>query len=337
MTQAGFGTISDDSKMCEGAAQRSRPILAIVVPCYNEAPLIVDTARKLVEILEELSSHGEIDSQSFIYFVDDGSQDETWLKICHLHQMNPQKIKGLKLARNFGSQSAILAGILSVRERAHCAITIDADLQQDERAIPLFLKSYKRGAEIVFGVRCDRSADSFWKKSTALIFYKCMKAMGVRIIENHADYRLISRKVIDSLAEFREYNLFLRGIFADLGFKTETVYFKAGRRQIGETKFSFKKMASLALNGITSFSVMPLRLISILGAGIFIFSCVMSIWILFKALFGKVVPGWASTLIPIYILGGLQIMLLGILGEYIGRIYKEVKARPRFIKDIELF
>lgn len=313
------------------------PILAIVVPCYNEAPLLPETAQRLLMVLGELRRKNEIDARSFIYFVDDGSQDATWQKIDELHRSHPQTIKGLKLARNFGNQNALLAGILSVRERADCVITLDADLQQDEWAIPSFLAAYKRGAEIVFGVRRDREADSFFKRTTATIFYKFMRLMGVKIIENHADYRLISQKAIDAISEFRECNLFLRGIFADIGFKTDTVYFATGKRRMGETKFSFKKMVSLALNGITSFSVVPLRLISVLGVVIFSLSCAMSVWIIFQAFFGKVVPGWASTLIPIYILGGLQIMLIGILGEYIGRIYKEVKARPRFIKEIELF
>lgn len=318
-------------------SERERPILSIVVPCCNEEEVLPHSARRLVSLLESLIHRGEIDERSFIYFVDDGSEDATWQAICLLHKSSPRRIKGLKLARNFGSQRALLAGLLSVRDRADCAITIDADLQQDERAIPCFLESYRRGAEIVFGVRRDRKPDSLLKKATALAFYKIMRTLGVRIIKNHADYRLVSRKAIDALASFPEQNIFLRGIFADLGFKTEVIYFDTRKRTSGKTKYSFAKMASLALEGITSFSVVPLRLISILGAAIFLLSCAMSVWIFFKALFGNVVPGWASTVIPIYLLGGLQIMLIGIVGEYIGRIYKEVKARPRFIKDEELF
>ena len=314
----------------------SVPRLAIVVPCYDEAPSVDESARRLSELLERLAQEGCVDHESFIYLVDDGSRDGTWPAIERLHAMDP-RIKGLKLSRNFGHQEAQLAGLLAVRERVDCAVTIDADLQQDPEAIRDFLKAHAAGAEIVFGVRRDRHSDGLLKKATALGFYALMKAMGVGTIPNHADYRLVGRKALDALSRYRESNLFLRGIFTDLGFRTETVLFEVSERGAGSTKYTPRRMISLALSGIASFSVVPLRLVALLGLAIWLGSVGMILYVVLVFLSGIGVPGWASTVVPIYFLGGLQLLALGIVGEYLGRLYTEVKGRPRYLEDEELF
>lgn len=315
---------------------RLRPLLAVVVPCYDEELVVEQTAARLCELLQRLSGDGQIDTASFIYFVDDGSRDATWAIVEALHEQTPL-IKGLKLARNVGTQNALLAGLLSVKDRADCVVSIDADLQQDEQVIKTFLEKYRQGAHIVYGVRRRHGADSFAKRATSWFFYHLMNALGARIIKHHSEYRLISRKALEAIAEYREYNLFLRGIFVDIGYRSEVVPFDVRRREAGASKHNFRKLASLALDGITSFSVVPLRLVTFTGVALFLFSCAMTLFYLYHKFMGHTPPGWAGTVIPIYFLGGVQIMFLGLVGEYIGKIYKEVKARPRFIKDEELF
>jgi glycosyltransferase involved in cell wall biosynthesis len=317
------------------APEESVPVLAIVVPCLNEELVINDTARRLVEVLQKLSAAGKIDAESFIYIVDDGSRDATWEMIEALHA-EEARVKGLKLARNVGTQNALLAGLLSVKEHADCVVTIDADLQQDEQVIETFLEKYKAGAHIVYGVRKGR-ADSYLKKATSSFFYNLMKLMGAKIIKHHSEYRLVSRKAIEAISEYREYNLFLRGIFVDIGYKSEIVPFTVRRRGAGTSKHNFRKLASLALDGITSFSIVPLRLVTVAGMLVFLFSVLMTLFYLYHKIKGHTPPGWAGTIIPIYFLGGVQIMFLGIVGEYIGKIYQEAKSRPRYIKDTELF
>ena len=313
------------------------PVLAVVVPCFNEEQSVTATAARLVELLGQLSAAGKIDAASFVYFVDDGSSDGTWPAIEDLHASDPARVKGLRLARNAGTQNALLAGLLSVRDRgADCAVTIDADLQQDERVIETFVEKFRGGAQIVYGVRRARG-DSILKRATSSFFYNLMWLMGARIIKHHSEYRLVSRKAIDAVAEYREYNLFLRGIFADTGLRAEIVRFDVRRRAAGKSKHSLRKLAALALDGITSFSVVPLRLVTAAGAALFLFSCAMTIFYLYHKVRGNTPPGWAGTIIPIYFLGGVQIMFLGLVGEYVGKIYKEVKARPRYLKDEELF
>lgn len=316
--------------------ERARPRLAFVVPCYNEELVVEQTAARLVQLLRGLSAAGRIDPTSFIYLVDDGSQDATWAIIEALHHQDAT-VKGLKLARNVGTQNALLAGLLGVRRRADCVVSIDADLQQDESVIETFLEKYRQGAHIVYGVRRKHGSDSIVKRAASQFFYSLMNLLGARIIKHHSEYRLVSRKALDAIAEYREYNLFLRGIFVDIGYRSEIVPFDARRRQAGTSKHSFKKLASLALDGITSFSIVPLRLVTFTGAVIFLFSCAMTLFYLYEKFVGHTPPGWAGTVIPIYFLGGVQIMFLGLVGEYIGKIYKEAKARPRFIKDEELF
>lgn len=324
-------------KMAEAESNSSSsPRLAIVVPCYDEALTLDACAAQICDLLTRLVSGGSVHPDSFVYFVDDGSRDGTWSAIARLHQAD-SRVKGLKLSRNFGHQEAQLAGLLFVRERVECAVTIDADLQQDLAAIPDFLTAFAGGAEIVFGVRSDRHSDGALKKFSALGFYALMKAMGVGTIRNHADYRLVGRKALDALSRYGESNLFLRGIFADLGFETETVRFDVKERARGTSKYTLRRMISLALSGIASFSVVPLRLVALLGLLIWLLSLGMMSYILLVYLSGVGVPGWASTAIPIYFLGGLQLLALGVVGEYVGRLYKEAKGRPRYLEDLELF
>jgi len=317
-----------------GECEHTPPRLAVVVPCYNEDLVIGQTLARLAELLRALSLAGQIDAASFVYPVDDGSQDATWAIVAALHARDPI-VKGLKLTRNVGTQNALLAGLLAVRDRVDCVVTIDADLQQDEQVIETFLERYRQGAHIVYGVRRGHGSDSIMKRATSSFFYNLMNLMGVAIIKHHSEYRLVSRKALDAIAEYREYNLFLRGIFVDIGYRSEVVPFDVRRREAGRSKHSFKKLASLALDGITSFSVVPLRLVTCAGALISLFSCAMTLFYLYEKLVGGTPPGWAGTVIPIYFLGGVQIVFVGVVGEYIGKIYKEVKARPRFIKDEE--
>ncbi|HSE32728.1 MAG TPA: glycosyltransferase family 2 protein [Pyrinomonadaceae bacterium] len=313
----------------------SPPVLAIVVPCFNEELIVEDTARRLRDLIQRLVTARQIDAASFLYLIDDGSHDKTWSLIENLHARD-ELIKGLKLARNVGTQNALLAGLLSIKERVDCAVTIDADLQQDEEAMHLFIQKYRQGAHIVYGVRRRNDQSSPLRQATAWFFYNLLSLMGAPIIKHHSEYRLVSSKALDAIAQYREYNLFLRGIFVDIGYRSDTVVFDVKARAAGKSKHSFRRLASLALDGITSFSVVPLRLVTFFGALIFLFSCAMTLFYLYHKVMGHTPPGWAGTIIPIYFLGGVQIMFLGLVGEYIGKIYKEVKGRPRFIKEEEL-
>ncbi|NMC36395.1 glycosyltransferase family 2 protein [Candidatus Beckwithbacteria bacterium] len=316
---------------------REQPSLAIIIPVYNEDKLLNETINSLHNLLYQLIKGDVIKKNSFLYFVDDGSVDNSWELIIKAHKKN-SNIKGLKLSRNFGHQNALLAGLLNCKEKADCFITIDADLQQDIKTIPKFIDKYKQGADIVYGVRQNRSSDSFLKKYTALFFYHFMHSMGTRVIKNHADYRLISQKALLALAEFREVNLFLRGLVTELGFRIATVSFVVRPRKTGQTKYSWNKMLSFSWNGITSFSTTPLRLVTIIGFLVFLSSLAMTTYIVYQTLIiGKTVTGWPSIVLPIYVLGGLQIMSIGLIGEYLAKVYQEVKARPRFIIETEIF
>ncbi len=313
------------------------PILVIVVPCFNEQDSIPLTASILGDVLDSMVRRNLISTQSYLYFVDDGSTDASWSLLATLHAEN-KNLRALKLSRNFGHQSALLAGLLAVNGRCDAAISIDADLQQDPQVIPEFVERYVSGAEIVFGVRNDRASDSWFKKTTALGFYWIMKVMGVSIIQNHADYRLLGRHALNALEEYAESNIFLRAICAQLGFKADTVYFDVKERNLGAGKYSLTKMMKLAVEGITSFSVVPLRVVAVLGILIFCMTVVMGSYVVFRALImGDTVPGWASTTLPIYFIGGVQILCLGIIGEYVAQIASNVKRRPRYISESELF
>lgn len=314
---------------------RTRPRLAIVVPCFNEALVIRETVRRLAAVLRDLREKGQVAPDSFLFFVDDGSVDKTWNLLRELNESNPE-VKGLKLARNFGHQNAVLAGLLTVRHRADCVISMDADLQHDEQAIYDFLGKYRDGADIVYGVRRDAGNVPLSKKVGSSLFYWLMTSMGAKVVKDHPDYRLISARVLDTLADYKEVNVFLRGIFANMGFRSEVVYFDVHDRAAGTTHYSWRKMIALALDGVTSFSVVPLRIIAIGGVLITLGALAVAVFVVISAIRGDVVPGWASTVLPIYVLGGIQIMTLGLVAEYIGKIYSEVKQRPRFISEQEL-
>lgn len=308
------------------------PTLAIVVPCLNEEKMLPTTVKVLGGLLEELKSSSLVSSGSFLCFVDDGSSDGTW-SVIQSYALESDAIKGIKLSKNFGHQPALLAGMTECRRHSDCLITIDADLQDDPTVIRQMVVKYMEGFEIVYGVRKKRVTDSWFKRTTAEGFYRLMALMGVNIIFNHADFRLVSARAMDELEKFREVNLFLRGIFPVLGFNHCEVYYDRLERNFGETKFSMTKMFSFAFEGIYSFSVKPLQLITRLGFIIFFLSMGLMVYAVWGYLAGGAVPGWFSTVLPFYFLGGVQILCIGILGEYIGKIYKEVKRRPRYIVE----
>jgi len=314
----------------------SSPILALVVPCYNEELVIAKTIDYLSSYLESLMQSKQVSDKSYIVFVDDGSHDQTWNIIRENSNREPVKIKGIKLAKNFGHQYALLAGLKSCINKCDCSISIDADLQQEPEAIVKFLTEFSKGNDIVFGVRNDRKTDSFMKKFTAGFFYSLMKTMGVKLVRNHADYRLVSNKVLNVLDQYTESNLFLRGVFSNFGFKTSVVLHEVRLREAGESKYSVKKMLALAFDGITSFSTVPIKLITACGFLTFIFSFLMICYVILMKLLGKAVVGWASTLLPIYFIGGIQLLSLGLIGEYVGKIYKEVKRRPNYVIEEEI-
>ncbi len=311
------------------------PVLAIVMPCYDEDQVLPETIKQLSKVLDGLVQKKKISKESYILCVNDGSRDKTWELIKSLSIKN-DLVRGLKLSRNFGHQNALLAGLSSVREKCDCAISVDADLQDDINVIEKFVDSYETGADIVYGVRQERKKDSFFKRTTAQFFYKLMRGLGVDIIYNHADYRLCSQRVLKKLDDFSEVNLFLRGIFPLLGFKSTIVYYSRNKRFAGESKYNLRKMLSFAFDGITSFSIKPLRIITVFGAIVFVASILAAVWVFIELILGRTIHGWASTVIPIYFIGGLQILSLGVIGEYIGKIYKEVKHRPRFIVEEEI-
>lgn len=313
-----------------------KPVLAIVVPCYNEELVLPETAKHINNVLDGLVQNGRINQQSFLYFVDDGSDDNTWQIVMKLHSEDNRN-KGLKLSRNVGHQNALMAGLNSVQEKADCVISLDADLQDDISVIESMVEEFNKGFEIVYGVRKKREADTFLKKYTAIFFYKLMSLLGADIIYNHADYRLMSKRALKHLDSFKEVNLFLRAMIPLVGFRSTNVYYDRRERYAGVSKYSARKMIAFALDGITSFSITPLRYITIIGCILFVSSLALTAWAFIVTMQHKSVPGWASTVLPIYFIGGVQVLCIGIIGEYLGKIYKEVKARPRYIKDIELF
>jgi len=306
--------------------------IGIVSPCYNEELVLNETSLQLNLVIEELVLRNIISERSFIAFIDDGSTDNTW-KIIEENSKKYPFIKGLKLAKNVGHQNALLAGLLTYKENADALISIDADLQDDVTVIEEMIYKYINGSDVVYGVRKKRKKDTFFKKKTALIFYYLMQKMKVNVVYNHADYRLCSKRVLNALAEYGEVNLFIRGIIPTIGFKHEIVYYDRLERFAGESKYSLIKMVSFAWNGITSFSNYPLKLVTIIGFVIFILCLLMSGYALFALYTGNFVPGWLSTVLPMYFLGGVQLFCFGILGEYIGKIYSEVKQRPRYFID----
>ncbi len=313
------------------------PTLAIVIPCYNEELCIRSTVEKLFLVLDDLIAKNKILPDSYLYLVDDGSKDSTWEIITDLHRGN-KRIKGARFIRNYGNQKALLAGLEGVNAiGCDCAVTIDADLQQDEWTIEKFVDEFMNGFDIVSGIRNDRKTDSFLKKYTALCFYKLMNILGAKIPANHSDYRLVSKHALDILSQYKENYLFLRGFFYEAGLKTSYVHFDVKPRMAGESKFNYVKLIGLALNGITSYSVAPLRFVTVLGFCMAFFGLLVGLETVFEKIFFHNSPnGWATSIILLCIFGGIQLFCLGIIGEYVGQVFREVKARPRYIKEKEL-
>ncbi len=310
--------------------------LYIVVPCYKEEEVLPETSRRLKEKLQTLAQSGMISADSRVLFVDDGSSDRTWEIIARLHQQDAATFSGVKLSRNRGHQNALLAGMEEAARHGDVIITMDADLQDDIDAVDRMLEKYREGCEIVYGVRSSRAKDTFFKRATAHGYYRFMQMMGVDIVYDHADYRLMSRRAVEALLSFSEVNLFLRGMVPLVGFKTDTVLYERGERFAGESKYPLKKMIAFALDGITSFSVKPIRLILNLGVVIFVVSVLILLYSLIRKLCGHTVSGWASLVCSIWALGGIQLLALGVIGEYIGKIYNETKRRPRYIIETVL-
>ncbi len=309
--------------------------LFVVVPCYNEEEVLGETSSRLDKLFAKMVSDGLLSPESRVVFVDDGSKDKTWSIIDSLCKENGI-FRGIKLAHNAGHQNAVLAGLMTVKDECDCAISIDADLQDDINAIAEMVKKYDDGCDVVYGVRSDRKTDTFFKRTTAQGFYKFMSAMGVDVVYNHADYRLMSKRVLDALADFKEVNLFLRGIVPLIGYKSDCVYYERAERFAGESKYPLKKMLAFAFDGITSFSVKPIKMLWSVGIVVCLAAILAAIYVIISKFFGYSTDGWASLMCSIWFLGGVQLISVGVIGEYIGKIYKEVKARPRFIVETYL-
>ena len=308
------------------------PVLGIIIPCYNEEEVIAGSMDRLLNLLRELTAAGMVAEKSFIALVDDRSRDRSWEIIkgfCDRHR----PVRALRLAGNRGHQYALLAGLFEFSNEADCLVTLDADLQDDISVIGKMVEKYRQGNEVVIGVRNKRPSDTPFKRFSAYGFYKLMNLFGVEVVHNHADFRLTSRRVNEELKKFPEVNLFLRGVFPLIGFNTAIVYYERAERLAGKTKYPLKRMISLALDGITSFSTAPLRFITFVGFLVFLICLFLMGYALWAYLAGRTIAGWFSTVLPFYFLGGVQILCIGILGEYLGKIYKEVKRRPRYIVD----
>ena len=313
------------------------PTLAITVPCFNEELCVETSVNTLIEVINDLIAKDKINTDSFIYLIDDGSKDRTWEIISELHEKN-SIVKGAKFIRNYGNQKAHIAGLLGVKDLGcDCAVSIDADLQQDPWSIEKFVDKYMEGNDIVSGIRNSRDTDTFLKKTTAICFYKTMNFLGVKIPMNHSDFRLVSKRALDILAEYPEKQMFLRGFFHELGLKSDVVYFDVKPRLKGESKFNYMTLFGLALNGITSFSIMPLRIIAVLGFLMAVFGFGLGIEVVLeKYVFNSTPSGWATIVVLMSFFGGLQLFCMGIIGEYLGQVYREVKSRPRYILEKEL-
>ncbi|GAB7140653.1 glycosyltransferase family 2 protein [Deferribacterales bacterium RsTz2092] len=308
------------------------PRLVIILPCYNEEAVLSATIQRLSAVLDALIVSGKVSADSELLFVDDGSTDGTWDIIAAAGD----RVKGISLSTNKGHQIALIAGMTYAQGKCDCLVSIDADLQQDENAISEFIDKFNAGADIVLGVRNDRHTDSAFKRKTAEMFYDFMIAMGIKLTKNSADFRLLSARANDALLKYQENNLFLRGLVGDIGFKTDYVHFNVSAREAGNSKYNLRRMLSLALTGVLSFSVFPLRVISVLGILVSVVSVIMMFSLLYDALMDPgVVHGWASTVLPIFFFGGVQLLALGIIGEYVGKIYSETKRRPKYFVERE--
>ena len=309
--------------------------LYIVVPCYNEEAVLHETTKRLTDKLTRMIGAGLVAQDSRIMYVNDGSKDRTWEIIEELHRENPY-VLGVKLSRNRGHQNALLAGLMTAKDMCDVTISMDADLQDDIEVLDEFMRKYQEGCDIVYGVRSNRDTDTGFKRNTAQAFYKILKFFGVDAVYNHADYRLMSRRALEGLSEFGEVNLFLRGIVPQIGYKTATVEYSRGERFAGESKYPLKKMVSFAFDGITSFSIKPIRMITVVGLVIFVVSLVMLIYSLVVNALGNTAIGWTSMIMSIWLLGGLQLLAIGIIGEYVGKAYMETKKRPKYIIETVL-
>ncbi len=304
--------------------------LAIVVPCYNEQEVLPETTRQLTELMEKLVAVKKISADSYILYVNDGSSDSTW-EIIEKYAGDNKYVQGLKLAANVGHQNALLAGLMTVKEEVDAAISIDADLQDDISVAEEMISKYEEGCDVVYGVRSARKKDTFFKRFTAESFYKLMKLMGAKSVYNHADYRLMSNRALQGLAQFKERNLFLRGIVPTIGYKSDCVYYERKERTAGESKYPVSKMLSFAFDGITSFSIKPMSYIMGIGVFLIIFAIVFAIYAFYSYATGNVVSGWTSIVLSLWFIGGLVLFSIGMVGQYIGKIYIEVKERPRYI------
>lgn len=316
----------------EGATVREIPVLYLVVPCYNEEEIVEKSAQVMGDKIRRMEQEGKIAGNSKIMFVNDGSRDNT-LRLLHEIAAKDAMYSVVSLSGNYGHQSAILAGMMMARKYADVVVTIDADLQQDIEALDKFLASYMAGSEVVYGVRNDRHSDGTFKKGTATLYYKLMHLLGSKVIANHADYRLMSKKALDALAEYKETNLFLRGLIPTMGFPSDVVYFDVKAREAGHSKYTLSKMMTLALDGITSMSIRPLRMIAFLGFIFFLFFGVVGVTVVVDWVQGNNVPGYTTSVLVSLLTGGVTLVSLGIIGEYVGKIYMETKHRPRYIID----
>lgn len=312
------------------------PIIWLVIPCYNEEQVLPETARRLQEIMSRLAGQGKISSESKIAMVNDGSKDGTWELIRKMHEEN-SIFTGINLSRNKGHQNALVAGMMTAMRYADAMISLDADLQDDVEVIEQFIERYAEGYDIVYGVRSSRKKDSFFKRFTAEGFYHVMKWLGVDIVFNHADYRLMSRRALEGFSEFGEVNLFLRGIVPQIGYASTTVEYERHERFAGESKYPLKKMLSFAFDGISSFSVKPMRMIIHAGILMFVVSIIMLVYSLIRNWMGETIVGWTSLMLSIWMVGGIQLLCLGVIGEYIGKIYNEAKKRPRYLIESVLY
>lgn len=314
----------------------NQPLLTIVVPCYNEDEVFEETAYQLSSVLRKLIEEQLVSQQSMILFVDDGSRDRTWECIVEEIARNPL-VSGIKLARNFGHQNALLAGLCTAKIKSDAVVSIDADLQDDIHVIREFVLKYREGYDIVYGVRRSRQTDTIFKRKTAQWFYRFMLNMGVKLIYNHADYRLMSKRALEHLVCFDETKVFLRGLVPLIGFRTAEVMYDRKERFAGLSKYPLRKMLSFAFNGLTSFSIAPIRVVALLGFLSFVFSCVAGGYAIIQNILGHTLTGWTSLMASIWFIGGLLLMSIGLIGEYIGNIYEEVKKRPRYIIETDLF
>ncbi|WP_167628125.1 glycosyltransferase family 2 protein [Listeria valentina] len=313
-----------------------KPFLSIVVPCYNEEEVLNETTKQLTKVLITLVERELIDPKSKVVYVDDGSKDRTWQLIDEKTAENPY-ISGVKLSRNFGHQGALLAGLNTAYEKSDCVVSIDADLQDDVNAIIPFVEKFHEGYDVVYGVRGKRDTDTFFKRNTALGFYRFMDKIGVKLVPNHADFRLLSKRALKEFLNYKEENMFIRGIVPLLGFPSTKVYYDRNERFAGESKYPLKKMISFAIDGITSFSIVPIRMLFSLGIIMFCIGVGIGIYALIQKFVGHVESGWTSLMISLWVVGGIQLLAIGVLGEYVGKIFKEVKGRPRYTIEENLF